>query len=97
MLAAWEGALGTPPRQLTELSEALLPQITVPLLCLHGSPPPDDYAAWLTALARHADVEVWNGMGHLLHLVDPERFARRVAQFLDASARSEIRRGTSGE
>jgi pimeloyl-ACP methyl ester carboxylesterase len=84
VLAAWEGVLDTPAQQLTELSEALLPQLTAPLLCLHGSPPSDDYAAWLTALAKHARVEVWDGTGHLLHLVDPARFAARVTEFLAA-------------
>lgn len=83
VLATWAAAMDTPPQQLTELSEALLPQVTAPLLCLHGSPPPADYAAWLTALATRAQVEVWDGTGHLLHLVDPERFAARVAAFLE--------------
>lgn len=84
VLAAWAGVLDTPPGRLTEVSEAMLPQIAAPLLCLHGSPPPDDYAAWLTALVPGARVEVWDGTGHLLHLVDPERFAARVTAFLDA-------------
>ena len=83
VLAAWAAVLETPPHRLTEVSEALLPQISAPLLCLHGSPPPDDYAAWLTALASGARVEVWDGTGHLLHLVDPARFAARAAEFLD--------------
>ena len=85
VLSAWAGVLDTPAEQLTAMSEALLPQLAAPLLCLHGSPPPDDYAAWLTALARDARVEVWAGTGHLLHLVDPRRFAARVAEFLGPS------------
>lgn len=82
VLRAWSGVLDTPAQRLTEVSEALLPRIAAPLLCLHGSPPPDDYEAWLTALAPRARVEVWDGTGHLLHLVDPERFAARVTTFL---------------
>ncbi len=82
VLGFWTAALDTPPQQLTAISEALLPQLTAPLLCLHGSPPPDGYADWLAALAPNAQVEVWDGTGHLLHLVDPERFARRVTAFL---------------
>jgi pimeloyl-ACP methyl ester carboxylesterase len=83
VLGIWERALDTPPRELTAVSEALLPQVDAPLLCLHGSPPPPDYGAWLSALAPRAHVEVWDGMGHLLHLVDPERFAARVTEFLE--------------
>jgi len=30
----------------------------------------------------HAEVEVWEGMGHFLHLVDPVRFAERVRDFV---------------
>lgn len=82
VLSLWAVALDTPPHLLTALSESVLPQITAPLLCLHGSPPPDDYDAWLTALAPRARVEAWDGMGHLLHLVAPERFAARVTEFL---------------
>ncbi len=84
VLGIWADALDTPTQQLTAISEALLPQISAPLLCLHGSPPPDDYPAWLTALTPRARVEVWHGTGHMLHLVDPERFAARVTEFLDA-------------
>jgi pimeloyl-ACP methyl ester carboxylesterase len=82
ILGIWEAALTTPPEQLTALSEALLPQIKVPLLSLHGSPPPADYEPWLTGLVPTAEVEVWDGMGHLLHLVDAPRFAARVTEFL---------------
>jgi pimeloyl-ACP methyl ester carboxylesterase len=82
ILGIWEAVLTTPPEQLTALSEALLPHIKVPLLCLHGSPPPNDYEPWLTGLVPTAEVEVWDGMGHLLHLVDAPRFAARVTEFL---------------
>ena len=78
----WAQALSTPPEQLTAVSEALLPAIEAPLLSLHGSRPPEDYPTWLTGLVPSAEVEVWEGMGHLLHLVDPPRFAERVRPLL---------------
>jgi pimeloyl-ACP methyl ester carboxylesterase len=55
----------------------------VPVLSLHGSQPPSDYVAWLTGLVRGAQIEVWEGSGHMLHLVDPERFAARVWPLLE--------------
>lgn len=79
---AWAQMLATPPDELTAISEALLPAIQAPLLSLHGSPPPADYEAWLTGFVPSAKVEVWDGMGHLLHLVDPPRFAERLRTFL---------------
>ena len=82
VLGIWERALTTPPEQLTALSESLLPQINAPLLSLHGSLPPEDYKPWLKHLVPTAEVEAWDGMGHLLHLVDPPRFAARVSELL---------------
>jgi pimeloyl-ACP methyl ester carboxylesterase len=78
VLGIWDQLLATPPDQLTATAEAFLPRIEAPLLSLHGSPPPPDYEAWLTGLVPSARVEVWDGSGHMLHLVDPERFAARV-------------------
>ena len=79
----WDAALTTPPEQLKAVSEALLPRIDAPLLSLHGSAPPDDYEQWLTRLVPAAEVEVWDGAGHMLHLVEPARFAERVARLLN--------------
>lgn len=83
--ALWSAALETSPAELTEISETLLTQLTAPLLCLHGSSPPDGYPAWLAAHAPGARLEVWAGTGHLLHLVDSERFAARLVAFIDAA------------
>jgi pimeloyl-ACP methyl ester carboxylesterase len=82
VLGIWDALLSTPPEQLTAIAEAVLPRITAPLLSLHGSPPPPDYAAWIGGLARGARVEIWDGTGHMLHLVEPERFAARVRRLL---------------
>jgi pimeloyl-ACP methyl ester carboxylesterase len=82
VLGIWDAVLTTPPKQLTATAEAILPRITAPLLSLHGSPPPSDYGAWLTSLVPGARIEVWDGSGHMLHLVDPERFAARVRPLL---------------
>jgi pimeloyl-ACP methyl ester carboxylesterase len=65
--------LTTPPEQLTAMSEAFLPNITAPLLSLHGTKPPADYWTWLTRLVPTAVIEVWDGMGHFMHLVEPSR------------------------
>jgi pimeloyl-ACP methyl ester carboxylesterase len=82
ILSLWDQLLTTPPEQLTAIAEAILPRIAAPLLSLHGSPPPPDYEAWLTGLVPRARVEVWDGSGHMLHLVDPERFVARVRPLL---------------
>jgi pimeloyl-ACP methyl ester carboxylesterase len=82
VLGIWDALLTTPPEQLTAIAEALLPRLSAPLLSLHGSPPPPDYESWLAGLARGARIEIWEGAGHMLHLVHPERFAVRVRPLL---------------
>ena len=82
VLGIWDTLLTTPPEELTAIAEAVLPRITAPLLSLYGTPPPPDYEAWLTGLVPSARVEVWDGTGHMLHLVDPERFVARIRPLL---------------
>lgn len=82
LLGISQALLTTAPEQLTAIAETILPRITAPLLALHGSPPPPDYQAWLTRLVPTAHVEVWEGTGHMLHLVEPERFASRIRALL---------------
>ena len=82
ILGIWDTLLRTPPGQLTEIAESLLPRITAPMLSLHGSPPAGDYEAWVTGLVPRAQVEVWDGTGHMLHLVVPGRLADRVRPLL---------------
>jgi pimeloyl-ACP methyl ester carboxylesterase len=86
VLSLWETLLTTPADQLTQTAEALLARITSPLLSIHGSPPPDAYESWLNALVPQAQIEVWNGSGHMLHLVDPVRFAERIRRLVADTA-----------
>jgi hypothetical protein len=51
------------------------------LLSLHGSAPEADHEGWLTEFVP-TRVEVWEASGHMLRLVDPQRFAARVRPLL---------------
>jgi len=59
----------------------LLRQVRAPYLSLHGSDPGPGYEAWLRELVPSARVETWEGLGHWLHRVEPERFVGRVREF----------------
>lgn len=59
----------------------LLQQVRAPYLSLHGSDPGPGYEAWLRKLVPSARVETWDGLGHWLHRVEPERFLKRVREF----------------
>jgi pimeloyl-ACP methyl ester carboxylesterase len=87
ILGVWAQLLATPPDDLTAVAESALPQCRAPLLAIHGSPPEADYAEWLTSRVPHAELEIWEGQGHMLHLVDPDRFAQRVERFVTATVR----------
>jgi pimeloyl-ACP methyl ester carboxylesterase len=62
--------------------EQLLGAIQVPYLAVHGHPVEPAYEDWFRSINPAATIEFWNGMGHWLHLVDPDRFANRVRDFL---------------
>ena len=59
----------------------LLARVRARYLSLHGDHPGADYAEWLRARIPTAQVEVWEGLGHWLHRVEPERFLARLHAF----------------
>jgi pimeloyl-ACP methyl ester carboxylesterase len=60
----------------------LLAAISVPYLALHGLPVEAGYQDWFQSTNPNAAFEAWDGIGHWLHLVDPNRFAERFREFL---------------
>jgi pimeloyl-ACP methyl ester carboxylesterase len=63
---------------------AALRAIDVPtLICLAEQPSPKD--AGVIATMPTATVEVFEGMGHFLHLADPKRFACRLRAWIEGS------------
>jgi pimeloyl-ACP methyl ester carboxylesterase len=58
-----------------------LGKVRVPYLSLHGEAPGEDYAAWLASVIPGARTEIWPGLGHWLHRVEPHRFLERVRIF----------------
>jgi pimeloyl-ACP methyl ester carboxylesterase len=81
VLGTWASVFDSTVEELDATVEALAAGIAVPYLSLHGIDPGPDYAAWLQRLVPTAIVEVWPDMGHYLHLVDPDRFLARLAEF----------------
>jgi len=66
----------------------LLRRVRAPYLSLHGSDPGPGYEAWLRELVPSARVETWEGLGHWLHRVEPERFVRRMREFQGEAERA---------
>jgi pimeloyl-ACP methyl ester carboxylesterase len=78
----WETVLRTDPDELQAFIDTLLRQLDVPCLAVFGRPITDsehERFGWL----RDVQLEQWAGDGHFVHLVDPDRFAARLLQFID--------------
>lgn len=88
VLSLWRPLLTQDERAITAMVEPHLQQIRCPYLALHGEEPGAAYREWLTRVVPTAEIEVWDGQGHWLHRVDPERFAARIREFLEIAARS---------
>ena len=71
----------------------LVAQLEQPILILSGeqdriTPPPAN-AHRLLAAARHGEIEMLPGVGHLPHLEVPERFNAAVRGFIEKHARKQ--------
>lgn len=81
VLGAWDLTFSSTDEDLDGVAAMVAPGITVPYLSIFGNDPGKDYLPWLTALLPQAQVEQWGDHGHYPHLVDPERFLVRLAEF----------------
>jgi pimeloyl-ACP methyl ester carboxylesterase len=81
VLSVWSPLLDSTRDALATRIEEMARAIRCPYLAIHGIDPGPAYATWLEALAPGAIVEVWTGFGHYPHLVEPDRFVRRVEAF----------------
>ncbi|MGK2929567.1 MAG: alpha/beta fold hydrolase [Acidimicrobiales bacterium] len=80
-IEAVASVLDTPPDELLGQVRATLPAVAAPYLGLFGTSLSDEERA-LQALIPDSRVEVWDGQGHFLHLVDPDLTADRIARFV---------------
>ncbi len=80
----WELLLTEPEEQIAAIVDAALAGYVdndVPYLALFGIDPGDGYDRWLGERIQNSTVEYWEGFGHYPHLVDPDRFVARLADF----------------
>ncbi len=78
VLGVWAMIFDTDPAALGELIDEVTRPIAVPYLALHGSDLAPDYELWLRARIETSRLIAWPGLGHLPHLVEPERFVALV-------------------
>lgn len=82
VLGYWDMLFRSEPAELQAWIDASILALDVPCLGIFGRPVGDGNR---TRLARLPDVELeeWTGAGHLVHLVDPPRFAARLRRFVE--------------
>jgi pimeloyl-ACP methyl ester carboxylesterase len=82
VVAYWETLLRTDPDELQAFIDTQCRRLDVPCLAVFGRPITEserERFGWL----RDVQLEEWAGDGHFVHLVDPDRFAARLRQFVD--------------
>lgn len=81
VLGVWSAVLDLEVEELDAEVYSIASAIDVPYLALHGTDPGDGYEAWLNDLVDDLRVELWDGLGHYPHLVEPQRFVALVNEF----------------
>ncbi len=81
VLGIWEPVIEAPTEELAAMVAAAASAVTCPYLSLHGIDPGDAYQEWLRSLIPSVEFEIWPGLGHYPHLVDPDRFVERLERF----------------
>jgi pimeloyl-ACP methyl ester carboxylesterase len=79
VLGYWDDLLHADPEKFQQRVDMIVRRIAVPALALFGD-------AVTTAAPPNIEVEEWPGAGHMLHLVDPDRFTARLRSFVASVA-----------
>ena len=80
VLGVWNAVFDTPPAELAAMIEPALTAFPVPYLAIFGTTISDEERR-LLSLVPDVEIEVWDGLGHFVHLVEPERTAARIEEF----------------
>jgi pimeloyl-ACP methyl ester carboxylesterase len=81
VLGYWKELLEAAPDRFQELVDAQVRAIDVPILGIFGRPVTEgerERFGWVSDV----QLEEYVGEGHFVHVVDPERFARRLLEFV---------------
>lgn len=82
VLGVWELILSASEDEIAAVVDAALADYgDTPYLSLFGIDPGDGYGEWLRGHIVNSSVEVWDGLGHYPHLVEPDRFVARLETF----------------
>lgn len=83
ILGYWDELLTTTPEDLQARVDRDLNAVSVPVLAVFGQTLDATTRAHLLDHLPATEIEEWPGLGHMVHLMEPERFAQRLATFAD--------------
>ena len=81
ILGYWDEMLRVTPDELQARIDLELKAISVPVLAVFGQTIDAATREHLLGHLPSAEIVEWPGLGHMVHLMEPERFARRLAEF----------------
>lgn len=82
VVAYWYDVGRPSPEEMQAMVDGVTSTITVPYLAIFGHSLPEEDRAYLREHLPTLQLEEWPDRGHMVHLMEPERFAGRVATFL---------------
>jgi pimeloyl-ACP methyl ester carboxylesterase len=83
VLAYWNDTFQRSPEELQEMLDEGMRRITVPYLAVFGHRLSDDERVRLQTRLSRLELEEWPDNGHMVHLMQSDRFAQRLAAFID--------------
>ena len=81
VLGYWDELLRATPEQLQARIDDTAAKIRAPFLAVFGHTLDEQEKQHFRRLVRAAEIEEWPDRGHVLHLMEPDRFAARLASF----------------
>jgi pimeloyl-ACP methyl ester carboxylesterase len=82
VLAYWDEPLRLSPEELQAQVDETAQRITVPYLAVFGHRLADEERMRLQGRLCGLELEEWPDRGHMVHLMEPDRFAQRLAAFV---------------
>ena len=83
ILSYWDQMLRSTPDELQARTDRGVDAMSVPGLSIFGQTIDPATREYLRRHLPSAQIEEWPGLGHMVHLMEPQRFARRLAEFAD--------------
>lgn len=93
VLDYWSEVLDTTPDDMQARIDEDMKAISVPVLAVFGHTIDTATREHLTGHVPSAEIVEWDGLGHMVHLMEPERFAQKVAQFAQRCFSPDPRQG----